>query len=79
MTGDFIYEKLNSKLNNKILLVTPGDEITKDNCELISENNISQNISKSENFKLEFEKDKLPIYFFNAKRKNKKKNKTYYF
>ena len=39
--------------------------------ELISENNISQNITKSENFKLEFEKDKLPIYFFNAKRKNK--------
>lgn len=42
MTGDFIYEKLNSKLNNQILLVTPGDEIRKDNCELISENNLKK-------------------------------------
>ena len=31
--------------------------------ELISENNISQNITKSENFKLEFEKDKLQFIF----------------
>ena len=42
MTGDFIYKKLTSNTDHEILLVTPGDKISKENCKLISKTNLKK-------------------------------------